>query len=689
MNFINPYILFGLILAGIPIIIHFLNLRKLRTIEFSSIRFLKQLQKSHIRKLKIQQWILLLLRVLTIVFLVLAFARPITTGHLPGLSKYAQSSIIVLFDNSPSMNLSDQYGNRFNYAKRVLKKLIDNLNSRDEIIIIPMADLQPRDFYSFSSNRKVLNEQITNIKVGYKIADFSKSLSVAIEILRNDAHFLNKEIFVISDNQEVNFIDFDKSIVEDLRPAIYFINIASKGTQNIKNISIDTLFPITRIYLPNKPLLISAKIKNHSSEVKQNHMLSLELNGIKVAQKNINLRANSMNNVEISANLSNSNVIMGKLETENDALNEDNRRYFGLIMPIKPKICVVANEENPFLSNALGKNFANSYCQFTTVSPYNFNGIDLKEYDLIILTNYKSINTSKLTNYLSEGGRAILFADESLFDNLELKSAILNASQINSYIKNQENLVTQINTKHPIFEGVFANEYTELPDKIVINKEISDNSGMSVISTNTGSLLGEYKYGKGLFFYFSVAPNLEYSNFPTSSLFPVTIYRSVLYLSSLPELSFNASVGQNLQVQIPEKYATSSNFTIIDPNGNQQILYAPNLPSGITLNISGLDFPGNYLIQNSNKQPVGILSVNISNLESNLNTKKFEDINALLKDKFKKKITVANIEEIDALNKQIQRVRTGSELWQIFLVMALITALTEMVIQRATKEQTQ
>lgn len=688
MNFLNPFILFGLILSAIPLIIHLLNLRKLRTIEFSSLKFLKELQKSHIRKLKIQQWILLALRMFTIIFLVLAFSRPITTGHIPGLSQYAQSSIIILFDNSPSMNVSDQFGNRFNYAKRITKKLLDQMSNRDEIIIIPMANLQSADNYSFNSNIKNISEQVSKIKIGYKTANFSQSLTVALELLQNNAHHLNKEIYIVSDNQTINFDNFDKSVNEKLRPAIYFLQVGQESTnEDIKNVSIDSVILLSKIFQPNRPLNIQAKLTNHSKEDRQNHVLSLIFNQTKVAQNNINIKRKTTSLQDISSNLPNTQLISGKLEIENDALNDDNTKYFGLIIPIKPKICLVSNSNNIYLYNALGQNYQNAYCEFQTVSSINFNSIDPHQFDLIIITDYTSLNNSKLINYLSAGGRAILFASDDFAQNNELKTQLMMSdAQVVTYPIGQSNIVTQINRTHPIFDGVFANQTGDLPDKIKITKEINSNSGVSIIQNSIGNLLAEHRLDKGKFLFVSVAPNTEWSNLPTTTLFPVMIYRSVLYLSSLPELAYNIPIGSSLQFQVPEKFASGSNYKLIDPLGNEQTLYAPNLPSGITINLPTIDIPGNYIILNNENKPVGIVSANINPKESVLNFLETKIIEEMVKSKFKKKVTVAFIEEMSSLSKQIQKVRTGSELWQIFLILSLLTALTEMVIQRTTKE---
>ncbi|PJC60395.1 MAG: hypothetical protein CO025_03290, partial [Ignavibacteria bacterium CG_4_9_14_0_2_um_filter_37_13] len=49
MTFLNPAILFGLLAATIPVLIHLFNLRKLKKVEFSTLIFLKELQKNKIR----------------------------------------------------------------------------------------------------------------------------------------------------------------------------------------------------------------------------------------------------------------------------------------------------------------------------------------------------------------------------------------------------------------------------------------------------------------------------------------------------------------------------------------------------------------------------------------------------------------------------------------------------------------
>jgi hypothetical protein len=104
MTFLNPLILFGLIAAGIPLLIHLFNFRRPQKVDFSSIVFLRELQSTTMQRVKIKQWLLLLLRTLAIASLVLSFARPTLKGSIASvLGGDAESASVLVLDNSLSM----------------------------------------------------------------------------------------------------------------------------------------------------------------------------------------------------------------------------------------------------------------------------------------------------------------------------------------------------------------------------------------------------------------------------------------------------------------------------------------------------------------------------------------------------------------------------------------------------------
>ena len=75
VTFLSPSILWLIGAIGIPIAIHIFSLMRVDKVEFSSIRFIKELKTSSIRKIRNQKLLLLLLRILIIVCLVMMMAH--------------------------------------------------------------------------------------------------------------------------------------------------------------------------------------------------------------------------------------------------------------------------------------------------------------------------------------------------------------------------------------------------------------------------------------------------------------------------------------------------------------------------------------------------------------------------------------------------------------------------------------
>src|ERR1700753_4253548 len=72
-GFMTPgFALAGILLASIPLIIHFLNRRRFKTVNWAAMEFLLRAMKKNQRKLKFEQWLLLAVRCLVLAFLGLA-----------------------------------------------------------------------------------------------------------------------------------------------------------------------------------------------------------------------------------------------------------------------------------------------------------------------------------------------------------------------------------------------------------------------------------------------------------------------------------------------------------------------------------------------------------------------------------------------------------------------------------------
>src|SRR4030065_2207598 len=159
MTFLNPAILFGLLAASIPVIIHLLNLRKLKKIEFSTLQFLKELQKNKIRRIKLKQWLLLALRVLIILCIVTAFARPTLVGvSVGGTTSAAKTTAVFIIDDTFSMSVIDQNRSYFNQVKQSIRDILNQFEEGDEFGLI-LVSHQPGEI-ELTSNLAKFREEI-------------------------------------------------------------------------------------------------------------------------------------------------------------------------------------------------------------------------------------------------------------------------------------------------------------------------------------------------------------------------------------------------------------------------------------------------------------------------------------------------------------------------------------------------
>ena len=124
MRYQNPQFLYFLFAIAIPIIIHLFNLRKHKTVYFSSILFLKEVKSEKRKKNKLKQLLILLSRILTISAIVFAFSKP----FIPSEENQETSNLFIYIDNSFSMDNISEKGRLLDVAKEKGIEILENYN---------------------------------------------------------------------------------------------------------------------------------------------------------------------------------------------------------------------------------------------------------------------------------------------------------------------------------------------------------------------------------------------------------------------------------------------------------------------------------------------------------------------------------------------------------------------------------
>jgi hypothetical protein len=142
MTFIHGYLLGGLLLVGVPVLLHLIMRQKPRHLQFPAFRFLRQRHFINRRKLRLQHLLLLLLRMGVIAALCLALARPrVAAERVAALFNNERPiAAVLIFDTSPSMEYSAAGQTRLEEAKERARELFDEMDSGSQIALLDSGD---------------------------------------------------------------------------------------------------------------------------------------------------------------------------------------------------------------------------------------------------------------------------------------------------------------------------------------------------------------------------------------------------------------------------------------------------------------------------------------------------------------------------------------------------------------------
>lgn len=189
--FLHPWVLAGLVAAGIPILLHLIARRQPPTIVFPAVRYLLTTTQEHQKRLKLQNWLLLLLRTLLIIAIVLAAAGP--TVRLSGVPGHAPSALVVVLDNSASSAAVTDGTPRLAQLRNAAREALARATAEDALWLIT-ADGVPR-----RGDRATLTAIVDSVQPSPARLDVGAAVALAGEVLASEPR--PGEVLVLSDLQ--------------------------------------------------------------------------------------------------------------------------------------------------------------------------------------------------------------------------------------------------------------------------------------------------------------------------------------------------------------------------------------------------------------------------------------------------------------------------------------------------------
>ncbi len=718
MTFLNPLLLFGLAAAAIPILIHLFNRRNLRTIDFSSLRFLKELQKTTIRRVRIRQWILLLVRTLLIISLVLAFSRPAIKGSLAGVvGSRARTSMVILLDDSPSMSVRTDRGVAFSMAKQAAMGLLSVFEDGDVAYVVPLSAIRTSGSFSPLYNSTAIRNVIESLSPSQISVPFREGFASAARLLSEKSN-LNREIFLVSDMQATMFEHrpaADTAALFSGTTSIFFMNVG----QEANNVGISSVALRSRLLSGGRPTQLDVTIGNYSTLPLQGGVLSIYLDGTRQVQQLVDADPYSTHTAGVTVLPRSAGLLHGYAQIDDDVFDLDSRRYFVLSIPQQIPVLLVGENEGdarlPLLAlktseDSSGAGLVHVHYRSASQLP----GSSLHDNAVVLLCGIQRFAPSLarwVVQFVQSGGGLIVFPalhpDISSYNNeLFAPLGIPPARFVSDSLQDESFTFGRIDFAHPVFSGIFDNTAQRQREQRIESPVIHSAlwpqpgpNGQTIVAlTNSQGFLTEYRSGEGKMLLFSVEAGMTGSDFPVRGLFVPLLHRSVLYLATDASTPDSLQTGERAHFSMQSAALRSdATFSLRAPSGSTEKLVPVVAPTtGIaTFTGSVLTESGVIELRESTEGTTAVDSVlkaaavNISPLESDLREADSDSCRAFGVSLGAQAGSVTMIDDPDRVGAEVLQSRIGVELWRYFLMLALVCAFAEMIIGREAKQSTE
>ncbi len=688
MAFLNPLVLLGLAAAAIPILIHLFNFRKPRTVDFSSLAFLHELQKSTMRRVRIKQWLLLILRTLAIACLVLAFARPtVQSGWAAVFGGQVETSTALVLDNSLSMTVRDAQGDLLTQARELASAVVEASEAGDEVFLVATAAAgRPEAF----RNPGPALDAIAELEPEAGAGTVGNAVGRAFALL-DGAENLNREVLVVSDLQASTFLDSARvPAPEGVR-----VTLLPVGERQHANVAVTEARVVSRIVEAGQPAEVEATLVSYGTDAVAGYAASLYLDGERVAQASADLTPRVPTTVTFTATPQTRGWLRGEVRTEADEFEWDNTRYLVVHVPETRRVLVVegAGQRADLVDLALSLGGEQTRFAVTTVPETALAAQDLGGFDVVVLVGPESLASGEraaLARFVQSGGGLMLFPSERAgAADYDALFAALGGGRLGEAVGRLggTQAVAQfgrVDLEHPLFEGVFEDgdqARLESPD-IFLARPYRPGGGdeYTLIALSSGPpFLQEIRSGDGTAFVFAVAPDPRWSDFPVRGLFVPLLYRAVYYLAADADTGEALSVRQAGALRVS---GATEGLRLVGPDGAELAPEQRSVPGGVLLELDdSVREPGVYdVIQG--ERLVRRVAFNPDARESDLTPLDAEAARAGLE-----AATGAEVRLLDASDgrgldaaARIAEERAGVELWNVFLMAALFFLVAEMLV---------
>ncbi len=578
----------------IPVLVHLINRRRYARVPWAAMSFLLAANRRSTRRVRLEQFLLLLARVALIVLLGLAVARPYVPAgsFLPLRSSRAHR--VLLLDNSLSMSARTEAGEtRFERAKGFAQDLLESFPSTDAVSIVTLSSPAEAVIAQGIYDRRFVKERLAEIRATQRSTDTAGAITTAIELIEaSEVAEGNRTVYLISDFPHEVWSSDDpdnptpavrvmRRLADTLSDSAVDLTVVHAGTRGSANIALTRLGTRAPLVGVNLPTRIEAEVTNHGTGGARNVTLQVR-RGDRIVRRQqlppLTPGESTVATITMEFSTPGTHLIEAKLitsETAPDVLPDDNTRYLSL--EVRETIPILLVDGRPgmtsldgqtgFLAVALspGRMEAKpSLIAPKIVTEPELAGEALVDYDAVALCNVERLSTEtwkRLESFVGNGGGLMIFGGDLISvdhynrhghaEGRGLLPGILErasapeadgGTQLGFRLDEPAHPIVAEFAQHPE-SGLFASRVDRyLPVEL-------DPSRAEVVLrfTNGEPALIASRYGKGGVLLWTTTANMDWTNLPAKGDYVSLMLGATAFLSPRHGDHRNITVGEEIR----------------------------------------------------------------------------------------------------------------------------------------------
>jgi len=652
----HPGMLGWLAAAAAPILIHLWSRRRWRETTWAAMEYLVAALRQSRRRLLIEHWLLLAVRTLIVVLAVLAVAEPLleTSGlsAAPGERKHR----VLVIDGSFSMGYRAGDKTRFEQAKEIAARMVEESRQGDGFTLVLMSD-PPRVVVGKPAleTRGVLDE-IRLLDLPHTKADLPRTLREVEQVLlaarREEPRLTREEIYFLTDLGRVGWSleHLDPAALAEFRERSRrlaesaSIVVIDLGQPDAENVAVTAVRARQAFATPAEDFVAEAEVKNFGQKACPRQPVELVADGRRVTRQYVDLAPGGQALVRFPYRFDGPGDHVLEVQAPGDSLDIDNHRW--LVVPVKASISVLCVDGRPsgtefggatrYLALALSPQApgSRSVVRAEVVPENRLQELSLGRYDCIFLADVAQFTAGEarlLAAYVRGGGSVVFFLGNRVRAeryNAELGgerpgSLRLLPARLGPLVDQRERRLDPLGYRHPMVEAFRGRERAGLltaPVHKHVRLTIPRQSKTQIVLALAGGdpLIVEESIGRGRVVLVATSADTSWTALPLWPSFVPLVQEMLTFAVSGQAQQRNVTVGEPLGGLLPAAVA-DVRVVVRNPRGRNEPVRSQVGGEGSSWTYSDTMLSGVYSAQLG--PPTGrteSFAVNVDTAESDL-----------------------------------------------------------------------